>query len=122
MTDELQTPDGVHPRFLNRLAETLSSRLQDIETLRHKARDLMTGMRDRLDYLEKTFGLPLDDCRRECDIVLRRIEAIGEPSLPTAEEIEALVQQVIRLSAMISTIGSAGFGRRSRDDGHGGAG
>lgn len=73
----------------------------------------MAGIRERVDYLEKKFGLPLDECRRECDVVLRRVDGIGETSLPTPEEIESLIGQIERLSAMVSAVGSAGFSRRT---------
>jgi len=111
----------MHPRVLHRLNETLSARLEHIETLRFRTLELMTGVRHRVDYLERTFGLPLDECRAECDRVLCQIEGLGNSGLPTQAAIEALVQRIIRISAMVSAIDSAGFSRRSRDDGAPGA-
>lgn len=116
MQDERAPAPSIHPRVLHRLSDTLSSRLKDIETSRRQVQELMTGVRSRIDYLENTFGLPLDECRAECDWVLGRVDELGTltlPTLPTQEEIEALLQRVIRLFAMISTIDSAGFSRRS---------
>jgi hypothetical protein len=114
MTDERPPPGPIDPRFLDRLSDTLSSRLKDIEVSRRKARRLLTEVRDRIDHLKKIYGLPLDECRSECDRLLWRIDELGGPTFPTQEEIEILVQQVVRLSAMISMIDRARFSRKPR--------
>lgn len=111
----------MHPRIQDRLNETLAARLKDIDAARRRVRELMTDVRRRIDYLESAFGLPLDECRTECDDVLRQIEELGSPILPTQEEIEALIQKVIRLSAKIGSIDSACFRLLPRDDGAPGA-
>ncbi|MBM3538713.1 MAG: hypothetical protein FJX55_12875 [Alphaproteobacteria bacterium] len=108
MPDEQTLPCRIHPRVLHRLTDTLSARLKDFETSRRRARELMAEVRDRIGYLERTFGLPLDECRVECDSVLSWLE---KPGAPTQGEVDAQIQRVIRLSAMVGAIDSAGFSR-----------
>ena len=114
MTDGKGSPCPIDPRFLHRLSDTLSTRLKDIEASRDRARRLLSDVRGRIDHLERTYGLPLEECQGECDRLLQRIGELGGPTLPTQEDIEVLVQQVVRLSAMISSIDSAGFSRKLR--------
>ena len=117
MADEQPHSAPIHPRILGRLGDTLSAHLRDIESLRCKVRALMTQVRGRIDCLETTFGLPLEECRSECDGVLESIDTLVGPTLPAKEEIDALIERVVRLSAMVSSIDRAGFTCRSRRDG-----
>ena len=113
MPDEPASPCRIHPRVLHRLTETLSARLKDFETSRRRARELMTEVRGRIGYLERTFGLPLDECRAECDSVLRWL---GGLDVPTQAEADEMIQRVIRLSAMVGVIDTAGFSRLQGDN------
>lgn len=102
MKNEDRHPAAIDPRFLRRLCGTLVARLKEIEVLRDNARRLLTDVRDRIDRLEKTYGLPLGKCRVECDRLLQCIRDLSGPTLPTQEDVDVLRRQIAELPAMIA--------------------
>ncbi len=90
-----------HPRMLVRLEETLAHRLQQFESERGRTRRIIEGILDGVVRLEAVYGLPMTDCRGECDEALRDLDALDVHAQDGAAEIERLLQRLARIASLL---------------------